>query len=54
MVTAKRKHYYGYGSVIDKRRVLEAGSSVLKAEEFRRVIKSLGQRREQTGRILVF
>jgi hypothetical protein len=39
MVTAKRKRYYGYGSVIDKR-VLEAISSVLKAEEFRRVIKS--------------
>jgi hypothetical protein len=34
--------------------VTECDSSVLKAEETRRVIKSLDQRREQIGRILVF
>jgi hypothetical protein len=57
MDTAVQKHYYGYGCVIDARESFR-GSCVLGSEEKGRsgviAVISLGQRREQIGRVLVF
>jgi hypothetical protein len=57
MVTAVQKHYYCYGSVIDVRESCR-DSCVLGSEGKGRsgviAVISLGQRREQIGRILVF